>query len=405
MADAQSLIAHLLRRTGFGPRPGQVEALTPAGYGAALDGVLAAAPRTPSKPLPTKDDDYDKLIDWWLDLLNDPNAGLHEKMVWFWHGHLTSSIDKSGVALMARQHETLRKYALGNARQLFQAITIDGAMLSWLDGDGSESEGPNENYSRELMELFALGVGNYTEDDVKHGAYALSGWVIDDERDSRVGFHSEAGPQKSVSYLGTTVSSAREVVDAVCSHDKFALHLAGRLYRFFHGVPPTPAVHEELAAVMRRANLEIAPLVEAILRHPTFTEHRMNRPRLPVEWLVAADAVLDVRPSDNRRYLLESMGQVPFDPPNVAGWPIAPRWLSAASVMSRTAYAWEHSRDTEVVSVADPVGWVLARASLFEVSAATKAALDKAARSIEGRRDLATLLHALVVSSPDFALC
>src|ERR1700687_2170069 len=136
-------------------------------------------------------------------------------MVWFWHGHLTSSEDKVGDwKRVYDQHLLLRRHALGNFRELLQAITVDPAMLVYLDGDGSTADAPNENYGRELMELFALGRGNYSQADVRAAAGALSGWSVDDR--GRPSFDPAAGPPRPVALLGHRVNDAASVVDAIC---------------------------------------------------------------------------------------------------------------------------------------------------------------------------------------------
>jgi uncharacterized protein (DUF1800 family) len=412
MAD-EALIAHLLRRTGFGPTPGQVAALAEKGYAAALEAVLTARPLPVEVPKLTDDDKYTAMKRWWIARLADPNAGLHEKMVWFWHGHLTSSLDKADPMAMIRQYQLLSAHALGNARTLLQEITVDAAMLGWLDGAGSEVEAPNENYGRELMELFTLGrlsadgTPNYTEDDVRAASYALSGWVVDDKRDFKVGFHSESGPQNAVTLLGRSVKSAADVVDAVIAHDSFAPFISQKLHLYFHGVAAKPDRLADLARGFRSSGFDIAALVEAILRDPSFIEHRMTRPRFPVEWVTAADWALGREGNDRieqAQWLLETLGQVPFTPPNVAGWPLSPRWLSAGAMMAKTAHAWNHANDTEVVSTGDPVAWVLERAGLYEISDTTRQALNEAARRIESKRERSSALHALALSSPEFAL-
>ena len=402
MDDTRARIAHLLRRTGFGPHPGQVEALAAAGVAGALDAVLAAPSLTPDLPgLGTKDD-YRLLVDWWTGVMSQPEAGLHERMVWFWHGHLTSSADKTQPLAMLRQHQLLRTHALGNFRDLMQKITVDAAMLQWLDGDGSVAEAPNENYGRELMELFTLGHdGGYTETDVLAGAHALSGWTVD-EKTMKSSYDAEKGPTASVTFLGKQVREAADVIDAACDHESCAPYIAGKLYRLFHGVAPDPATLGSLATTFRNSKLEIAPLVTAILRDPAFFEHRMNRPRTPVEWVIATNATLGLTSWD--RGVLDELGQEPFSPPNVAGWPGGARWLSAGSLMRKAQYAWDGSDDSEVVSTADPVAAILGRASLYEVSDETVAALRKAATKVESRRDRATVLHALVVTTPEFQL-
>lgn len=403
MDETRARIAHLLRRTGFGPHPGQVEALAPGGVKGALDAVLAAPPLEVAPAELGTDDDYGQLVRWWLEVLSRPEAGLHEKMVWFWHGHLTSSIEKASPLAMWRQHQVLRTHALGNFRTLLQQITVDAAMLGWLDGGGSVAEAPNENYAREMMELFVLGHDSgYTEADVRAGAVALAGWYVDD-KSNKATFDAESGPTAPVTFLGRPVREAAEVVDAVCDHEACAPHVAGTLYRWFHGVAPDAPTLGALATVFRDAKLEIAPLVTAILTDPAFFERRLNRSRYPVEWFVAANAVLGVEGVDDYG-VLEELGQEPFSPPNVAGWPGGPRWQSAGAAMARAAYAWDASGDSETVSTADPVAEMLAKASILEPTEETVAALRQAVASVEGRRDRASVLHALVVTCPEFCV-
>lgn len=404
MDETRADIAHLLRRTGFGPHPGQVDALVPGGVKAAIEAVLAAPPLQPSPVELGTDDDYGQLVRWWVGVLSRPDAGLHEKMVWFWHGHLTSSIDKASPLAMWRQHQLLRTHALGNFRALLQQLTVDAAMLGWLDGDGSVAEAPNENYSREVMELFALGHDSgYTEADVHAGAVALSGWSVDDKT-QKATFDADAGPTAAVEFLGRTVREAAEVIDAICDHEACATHIAGTVYRWFHGVAPDAPTLGALATLFRGANLEIAPLVVAVLRDPVFLERRNNRARLPIEWFVAANAVLGVETPDDDLDVLEQLGQEPFSPPNVAGWPLGPRWQSASASMARAAHAWDASDDSETVSTSDPVADILVKASLFETSDETAAALRQAVAAVEGRRDRASVLHALAVTCPEFCV-
>ncbi len=409
MADDKVLIAHLLRRTGFGPHPGQVDALVGGGYRAAFDQIMTRPALIPDPPTLGTKDDEGSLVRWWLENLAHPDAGLHEKMVWFWHGHLTSSLDKTEPVAMARQHALFRKHALGNLRDLLQAITVDPAMLDWLDGSSSTAQAPNENYGRELMELFALGrtfngAATYTEADVRAAAYALSGWEVDGEKGAAVSFNAETGPTHAVTLLGQSVSSARDVIEVICAQPAFAAHVAAKLFHFFHGVAADDASLKKLADGFRSANLEIRPLVVAILSDSSFIEHRLNRPRLPIEWVIAADVALGRNDVESRRDLLDTLGQMPFNPPNVAGWPVSPRWLSAGAAMTRASYATEITQDTEVSATADPVGWVLNQTSLFEVSDTTRAALSKVASRLDSKRERASALFALALSSPEFAM-
>ena len=289
MGDDRAAIAHLLRRTSFGPFPGQVEALNAGGLAAALDGVLAATP-PPLPPDPVLDTgDGERPPAWWLRRMQDPATGLHEKMVWFWHGHFTSSIDKVGSwQMMWNQHGLLRQQALGNFRTMALQMTIDPAMLIYLDGDPSEAIDPNENYSRELQELFTIGVDNVTEPNVKAGAKALAGWDVDWNTATAV-FHQYAAISTPVTFLGRSCLRYDDVVNAAVDHPACAPFVAAKLHKYFHGVDPTPARKAELGDLFRTNNMEILPLVTAILRDPNFFDPslRMNRPRYPVEWASA----------------------------------------------------------------------------------------------------------------------
>jgi uncharacterized protein (DUF1800 family) len=408
-----ALIAHLLRRTGFGPHPGQVASLAKDGYGAALATVLKATPLPADTITLGEKDNEPPLMRWYMKRLSRPDAGLHEKMVWFWHGHLTSSLDKADPVEMLRHYELLSKHALGNMVTFLKEISIDAAMLNWLDGNGSESDAPNENYGRELLELFALGrtsngTPNYTEADVRAVAYAVSGYIVDDERKFRVGFHSEVGPQKPVELFGRQVKDVDSVIEAIATHAAFAPYITQKIYTYFHGVRAAESVLAELAGVFQKASFDIKPLVDAVLRHPSFVTNQRTRARFPIEWVVAANAVLGRDTSDQNldetRYLLETLGQVPLQPPNVAGWPISPRWLSAGATMTKTAYAWDRAGDTEVVTTPDPVAWVLERASIYDPGDSTRDAMTAAATRVEARRERATVLHALALASPEFTL-
>ena len=403
MADDRALIAHVLRRMAFGATPERLARFVEWTPTDVIEELLGESPLEPDLPELGSDDDYGKMPQWWLDVMGRDDAGLHERMVWLWHGHLTSSLDKASPSLMLRQHQLLREHALGNFRELLQAITTDAAMLYWLDGAGSTAEAPNENYSRELMELFALGndSGAYTESDVRAGAQALSGWWVDGDNDDTVEFDAESGPQGPVDLLGTGVSSAAEAIDVICAHPACAAFIAGKVHQWFVGEAPNDERRAYLAQVFTEGGLAIRPLVEVVVRDPSFLDARLNRPRSAVEWFVAVRSFFDV---EMDWYSLDSLGQVPFSPPNVAGWPGYSRWLSAGSEFAKAQVALDHAWDTATLDSDDPVGEVLDRAGLLEVSDDTVTVLQRAADSMEGRRERATLLYSLVAVSPEFSL-
>ncbi len=403
MDDTPGAIAHLLRRTSFGPLPGQVEALVPLGVRGAIEHVLAAPPlpEPPPDRAASEDEGLDNLVNWWIARFGSPEAGLHEKLTWFWHGHFTTSADKADDPRQLHgQHLLLRRHALGSFRALVREITTDPAMLYYLDGNGSTANAPNENYARELMELFTLGVGNYTEADVEAAARALAGWYVNTLGNAHL--DAASADRRGGAFLGRRrVRGVDGVIDAVCDSPACAPFVVGRLYRFLVGTEPDDARRAELAAVFAGADLEIRPLVEAILRGPDFLAARYTRPRYPVEWVTAAGAAFGQRPES---WLYWELGQVPFWPPNVAGWPHGPRWVAAGLALVKAGLALHLADESDLDEGLRDVDAVLRRCALYEVSATTRSALEQAARRVADPADRAYLLTALAVTSPEFAL-
>jgi uncharacterized protein (DUF1800 family) len=397
------LIAHLLRRTSFGPLPGQVAALSSGGISAAIDKVLAAPP---IKYTAHATGSIDGIQKNWLERMANPKAGLHEKMVWFWHGHFTSAESKvNNPGYMATQHNLFRANALGNFRELAYNATIDPAMLIYLDGDGSTIDAPNENYAREAQELFTIGQPNVTQANVKNAAKALSGWTAHKQGST---FDPTAGNSSTLPLVfgGNTVmvTNARDVTDALCSHPACAPFIVKKLYGYLAGVTPDTATLNNLVSVFTGGNLEIRPLVEAIIRDPAFLNMRNNRPRYPVEWLAAARVVSGVKKPYPVKNAVDNMGQIPFDPPSVAGWGPGTRWLSASVVLAKAAFLEGTKTMKDVSSAADPVAATLQRCSLYEVSTETTDALQGFASSVSNSKLRAIGLVALALASPEFAL-
>ncbi|MFI1918410.1 DUF1800 family protein [Nocardia sp. NPDC020380] len=395
-------VAHVLRRTTFGPFPGQVEALA----GGAVDAVLGAAALTPETPVFDEDSDTGAAgpVARWLRLMGDPAAGVHEKLVWFWHGHFTSSHDKVDTwELMWRQHLILREHALGNFRDLAHAITVDGAMLQWLDGDGAKAEAPNENHGRELMELFTIGRGPYSQADVRAAAVAMSGWSVGDG--GKVEFDAGSGNAAPVTLLGRSVTGVHDVVDVVCDRPECARFIAAKLHLFLVGQPASEQRVGELAAVFTGARLEIRPLVEAILRSREFGQAVYARPRYPVEWVVAALGVCGISDTAKAFETMTALGQSPFYPPNVAGWPPGMRWLDPGAAVARAQLAVGAPVIPEIAGATDPVAAVFARAGIHDPTPATlTAARDLAFALRRDPKSAATALLGFVLTAPEFIL-
>jgi uncharacterized protein (DUF1800 family) len=404
----QAKVAHLLRRTTFGPFPGQVEALSKLGVAGAVSKVLAGKALPVSAP-DTSDDSSDAPVRWWLGMMANPNHGLHEKMTWFWHGVVTVSHDKVFWWNPEwRAHLVLRKYALGSYRSLLKTMTIEPAMLLYLDGDWSTVEGPNENYARELQELFTVGQANVSQENVTNGALALAGWHVDWDSATSVFIDEEWASLRSnqkVSFLGKPVYRYDGVVDAACDHPAMAEFIAGKLWSSLVGTALSASKRASLAQTYRDSGLNNKALVRAILNDKTFFKRRSTRPRYPVEWVTAAMAAMGMSSnSDMAINQLSNMGQLPFYPPSVAGWPTGLRWLSPSLALARAALATESPAIKAVADASDPVAAAFARCSIFEPTAQTRAALNQARSELPNKTKRAAVLLALCLASPEFAL-
>lgn len=351
--DERALLARIHRRVTFGSTPGALDSALDSGLEQYFDQL--AFPDTNQvepTPDPWPDDLYQRELDGperrqlvnegagaWLDTMRTAPRPLEEWMTWFWHGHLVVSVDKVQIPqLMVVYTRLLRTHALGNFGDLLRSVTTSGAMLRFLDGLTSTAENPNENYSRELLELFALGIGNYTEADVASGAAALTGWTIA----PRAGvFDGRLVPRRHDeaphSYLGRTVNDVDSVVGAVLDHPACAEHVTSRLALAVLGVRLEAALLDDLASRFRSTGYEIGPLVRSLLAVVVDQPELLGRTVMgPVEWSVASEKVLGSSlPAQATLGLLRTSGQVPWYPPNVAGWPGGATWLSSSGAVGR----------------------------------------------------------------------
>lgn len=406
MSDDVAAVAHLYRRVGFGPTPGELEARGP--YGAALEAVLATAVDDGVEMADPGRDNIAQAVVWWLQRLSTSESPLYDKLVLFWHSHLPSSRAKVNEQMLARQHNLLRRHAMGNFRALIHGIVRDPAMVAFLDGSRSQAAAPNENFARELMELFTLGRGHYTEVDVRAGAKALAGLVVHWDS-ATVSFDETAANSDSLTILGVTDTfDAARFVDVICDHPACARLVSRKLYRYFVGVEPTSRRLDELATTFRGGDLEMRPLVESILRGADFLEHRNARARFPVEWFVAAHRAFEVDVGEDVVWRVGDLGQMPMYPPNVAGWQIGPEWFGAGRQLARASLALALSEGREALHLgdlgpADRADAALVRCGLFEVSPVTRAALISAAERVTAANGGDRLLVALALAAPEAA--
>ena len=402
--DRRAGVAHVLRRMTFSSSGDTVDRLGDVEPAALVESFLESSQTTELPPGASfgTNDDNSVLVKWWTTLMVTTEHPLIERMTWFWHGHLTSSLGKGGSANnLHSQNQLLRTHALGNFRDLMKAITVDAAMLQFLDGNASNGESPNENYARELMELFTIGRDNYTEADVRAAAKGLAGWAVNDDR---VEFAADRAYQGNIRLFGrTALFDANAVIDAVVDHPACAGHITRKLHRFFLGSDPSTERGAELAMLFRESDLNIRAAVENIVRHPSFLDpaNRYARIRGPVEWRAAAQAALGV---DMEWSMLWDFDQVPFFPPNVAGWPDDHRWLDASPMLLRARGGRDNSGDSVVVDTSDYASWALERGAIYDANPTTIDAIRGAVDRVDGRREKASLALSLAVCAPEFVL-
>ena len=360
---------HLLVRTGFGATAGEIARLAPVERVAAVDAILeAAGTRASIAPPAWVDDPYVpfykvaalpaearmaeqrrnterafELREWWLREMLATASPLTERMTLFWHGHFATSQQKvRSSQLVYRQNALLREHATGNFRQMLGAVSKDPAMLVYLDNAGSRRQAPNENFAREVMELFTLGEGQYTETDVKEAARAFTGWSLD--RDSgeyryRPFFHD--GGVKTV--LGRTGRLDGDgVLAALLEHPEAARFITRKLWREFVSPHPDEREVERLAAVFRGADYEIRPLLRALLLSQAFwsREHRGSLIKSPVELVVGTLHTFGIRPFTLRPAVVAAalLGQNVLAPPNVKGWAGGEAWINSATLLGRKQF-------------------------------------------------------------------
>jgi hypothetical protein len=339
---------HLLRRAGFGARPSELGAYLQLGVSGAIERLLN--PTAVADDLDTRLNalnlDFTKVTDlqrWFLLRMLYSQRPLEEKMTLFWHGLLTSGYRKLGKAnnhpLMIQQNQLLRAHAFGRFDDLIRAVSTDPAMMHWLDLLKSTAAAPNENYARELMELFTLGIGHYTQDDVVAGARALTGWVV---RGTQGVFVPQRHDTGTKTYLGGTGTlGLDDVVRLVCAHPATGPHLALRLWTFFAYEQPSASDLQPLVDAYEHQDHNIGAMMRALLHSPAFFSAKAYRARIksPVEFVVGALRALELS-TDAQRLpaALTLMGQSLFDPPNVAGWDgdkASAAWMATGAWITR----------------------------------------------------------------------
>ncbi len=339
---------HLFRRATFGATLPEMRRAEKEGLTATLDRLLNGEPR--SKALTdflqkegekiARRNNIFELRAWWLYCMLNSGHPLREKMTLFWHNHFATSITKvQRTQTMMMQNELLRKHALGKFGTFLLEMSKDPAMLIYLDSNSNVKAHPNENFAREVMELFSLGVGNYTEKDIREAARAFTGWHTDGESyEFNAGFH-DVGPKTVLGSSGNW--DGGDVVDILLKQKTCARFLVRKLYRTFisENQEAPDALLEPLCEQLRKTEYDLAALLRTMLGSQHFFSAHAFRQRIksPVELTLGAvrSVTTGGLPQSVLVSKLEAMGQDLFAPPNVKGWTGAQAWLNTSTILTR----------------------------------------------------------------------
>lgn len=373
--------AHLINRAGFGGSPQEIEQLHQMGLDRAVSWFVDYEKIHDPTPVPdwaanpdtrlmairdqmnrTDDREMRRLLQqeqgfitstqladlryWWLRRMALGPRPFQEKMTLFWHGHFATSFEKVRTPyFLWLQNETLRQNATGGFNQLLLAIATDPAMLLYLDGVNSNKSHPNENFAREVLELFTLGEGHYTELDIQQSAKAYTGWGIGSKENRlRFEYHPAVHDDGPKTVFGQTGNfTGAQVLDMICAQPQCAKFISAKVWRYFvQDQPPQPVV-DALAADFQGHQMNIKHLMNVVFRSKEFYAPEVMRAQIksPVQWLVASthqlQTALPTQPMSLA--MLSILGQELFQPPNVKGWDGGIAWITTNSLLDRYNFA------------------------------------------------------------------
>jgi uncharacterized protein (DUF1800 family) len=342
--------AHLLRRSGFGASPADVAKAVQEGLETTVETLFDEAEDESKQFAQTFDAIAGSLIDfgdiaqlrgWWAYRMVKTRVPLREKLTLFWHGHFATSVEKvEDVHLMHRQIETIRRLAWGNFHDLVLAIAKDPAMIVYLDGESNTKAHPNENFGRELMELFTCGIGHYTEADVQAAARAFTGWHRDGMEFAFKADEHDDGRKKFLGKSGRF--DGGDIIEILMQEPATPRRIATRLLRYFASPEPSPEVIDEATALLERTRLDIKWFLRELFQSQYFFSTACYRSKIssPVEFVVGAIRSLGVRWVGTELVdPLNGMGQALFAPPNVKGWDGESKWVNSSTWAARSSLA------------------------------------------------------------------
>ena len=362
-------VMQLLRRTSFGYTQAQLDAALSDGYSKTVDRLLETKPAEPpvmaAAATPGGRFAVPAMQQWWVDHMLTTPTPFAERMTLFWHGHFTSDYRKAANnTFMYWQNLTWRRMGMTDLRSMLMEVTTDPAMLRYLDLATSTGQSPNENYSRELMELFTMGAGNYSEEDVRQSAKALAGWqqpppdsiatvTVDKAKmvtqklpvysaqQSGI-FNARRAYKGTVTFLGHTGAlDTQGVLDAILAQKATAPFMAAKVAQHFVTSQPSPSYVVRLGDTFRRSKYDMKALMRAVFTSPEFTADASYRALLksPTEFMVHGARALGA--TNLSKLVVASgsgMGQSLFDPPDVNGWPNNSAWISSNTVVERVNF-------------------------------------------------------------------
>ena len=357
---------HLVARTALGQQWGSVKALQGKSRAEAVNILLkSGAIKTPPAPRLTPwaivnrmsqqsgagksrarkmmMREGDKLKSWWMLHLLHTDTPVNEHMTLFWHNHFTSSLEKvMQPKLMYLQNKLLRQNAMGNYRNLIHKIARDPAMLIYLDGSMNVKGSPNENFARELLELFTLGRGHYNESDIKAAAIAFTGWGVDRNRGMYV-YDASKHDNRRVTFMGRTGSfTGDQIIDIILEKPRTAENIAEKFWKeFISDSRPDPRAIRNWGSAFRKSNYNIKTLLSTVLNSNEFwsSKYRGTLTKSPVDLVVGTLRTLPFPklPDTELVHISQLLGQDLFDPPTVKGWAGGHAWIDTQTLLVRTS--------------------------------------------------------------------
>jgi uncharacterized protein (DUF1800 family) len=346
----QKSAAHLLSRTTYGFSKEDLDFALSMTLDDFVDNHLLADKPAPQSPgfwvTDTSNTNsnvrYYELTFWWFNLMLTQGLSFREKIVLFLHNHFVSEL--SVVSLPQRmywQNKLFRDHSFGNFKELTVQVTTDPAMLLYLDGTKNHKNNPNENYARELNELFTIGIGNYSEQDVAEAARALTGWQVEGLTSF---FNPDRFDDTDKTFMGQTGNFNHiDIIDIIFSQPETANFISRKLFKEFVHFEPDETIIQQLGQVFRENNYELKPLLSTLLKSSMFYTDEIIGAKIksPIELIIGVMKQFKIQNPDYdyMRREANQIGQTLFSPPNVAGWQGDKVWISTNTLPARHIFS------------------------------------------------------------------